>query len=272
MFPAPPTVTQTYNIKDLSAAPQYALRFTNTLTGDTTSIYPGNCCNLKIGGLLKQCVIHHVTPGFITATIQMSDNLYVDKPILMFNYSLLSEIPHPVDLIASRLVPGAHVGVKYNFEGEIYYGVVMHVEPIARGVHVQFENGHCEKFTKETFSPENKLKGDWFFVSPFILMCQSYGTIDPCNHVQMESLTDITHMIHDNDNNIDQCDATAFPTATASIDATASIEATKIEPTDIFNESTDQYHDHKIFDFDFFLFDDDTIDEAIQNSDIMDYP
>ena len=259
MFSAPPTVTQTYNNKDLSATPQYVLRFTNTLTGDTTSMYPGNCCNLKIGGLLKQCTIHHITPGFITVTIQMSDNLYVDKPILMFNYSLLSEMPHPVDLIASNLEAGAHVAIKYNFEGEIYYGMILHVEPIAHGVHVQFEDGSREKFTKETFSPENKLKGDWFFVSPFILMCQTYGTMDPFNHVRMETLTDITHMIHDNDNNVEQCDATDAP----------KIDATQIEPMDTFNESTD-HDNHETFDFDFLIFDDNTINEAIQNSDIMD--
>ena len=263
-----PTVTKTYNTKDADASHQYALRFTNTLCGTTTCMYPGNSCYLNIGGLLKQCTIHHITPGFITVTIQMSDNLYVDKPILMFNYSLLSEMPHPVDLIASKLVVGAHVGVKYNYEGEIYYGMILHIEPIARGVHIQFENGQCEKFTEKTFSQQSKLKGGWCFVSPFTLMCQTYGALESPNHVQMESLTDITHMIHDN--NVDTTDAIDATVATQ-IDATdaTKIDATQIEPTDIFNESTD-HDDHETFDFDFLIFDENTIDEAIQNSDIMD--
>jgi hypothetical protein len=259
-----PSVTQTYNTKDRSAVPQYALRFVNTLCGTTTSIYPGNCCYLNIGGLLKSCIIHHITPGFITVTIQMSDNFYVDKPILMFNYSLLSEMPHPVDLVASKLVVGAYVGVKYNFEGEKYYGIILHIEPIARGVHVQFENGQCEKFSKQTFSQESKLKGGWCFVSPFTLICQTYSALDQPNHIQMESLTDITHMI--NDINVDAIDATDATDATKIIDAT---DATKIEPTDIVNESTN-HDEQETFDFDFLIFDENTIDEAIRNSDIMD--
>lgn len=265
-----PIVSRTYNIKNLSASHQYALRFTNTLCGLTTVVYPGNSCYLNIGNISKQCTIHHITPGFITVTIQMSNDLYVDQAILMYDYSLLVQMPHPVDLITSILAVGAYVGVKYDFEGEIYYGMITYIEPVARGVHIQFENGQCEKFTEETFSQGSKLKGGWCFVLPFTLMCQTYCASDSLNHVQIESLTDITHMIHDK--NTDAIDVTDAIDATK-IDAIqfGAIDATQIEPTDVFNYSTD-HDNHETFNFDLFLFNENTIDEAIQNHNIMDSP
>jgi len=168
-----PTVITTV-ITKANAETNYVLYFAGTMAGNDTLLYPSNACNILVDNLLKPAIIRCIKPGCVTVTIQMSPTLFVDRSILTYDHVLFSEMPHPVDINTRDLTPGAHVCVNYKMEGERYYGIVTHIEPIALGVHVQFEDGTEVKFSRATFSQKSKLKGDWFFVSPFVLMCHTY--------------------------------------------------------------------------------------------------
>lgn len=171
-------------------AKQHALCFQNQLTGEKTHIYPGNGCNIIIGGRLKGCILQNITPVSITVTVETNPGLFVDKDISPFDYSLLSVIAHPT-IGQQRLSPGTYVCVNYKSPGEKYYGIVAHVEPNARGVHVQFEDGQLTKFTKETFSDESRNNGSWCFVVPFVMLCQEFEGKTSKN---IQTTDDFAHM------------------------------------------------------------------------------
>ncbi len=48
---------------------------------------------------LLPCTIQHVTPGFVTVTIQVGPDVYIDQPILSSKFELLSAVTHNVDHI-----------------------------------------------------------------------------------------------------------------------------------------------------------------------------
>jgi len=168
---------------------QHALLF-DGLTAVRTLLYPGNACNIIMGDQLKACILQNITPTSITVTVKTNAELFIDKEISPFDYSLLSVIAHPM-IGQQQLSPGACVCVEYDSPGEKYYGIVDHVEPNARGVHVQFEDGQLTKFTKETFSDKSRNNGSWYFVVPFVMLCQEYeGTTS--KNIQM--VGDFPHM------------------------------------------------------------------------------
>tara|TARA_B110001450_G_scaffold108380_2_gene102551 strand:- start:886 stop:1617 length:732 start_codon:yes stop_codon:yes gene_type:complete len=162
----------------------------HALSIERTLLYPGNACNIQMGNQLKVCILHNITPASITVTVETNPGRFVDKDISRFDYSLLSVIAHPM-IGQQQLSPGSYVCVKYESPGEKYYGIVVHVEPNARGVHVQFEDGQVTKFTKETFSDESRNNGSWYFVVPFVMLCQEYEETTSKN-IQM--VGDFAHM------------------------------------------------------------------------------
>ena len=236
---APPTVTTT----ETTAEPCYALHFADTI-GNGTYLYPTNVCYILVDALLKPALILSITPGCVSVTIQLSPTLFVDKSILAFDHVFISEIPHPVEHSSHDLTPGAHVCVKYKMKGERYYGRVSNIEPIARGVHVQFEDGSEVKFSRETFNQKSKSKGGWFFVTPFVLLCHTYAAAEAHHH-----LHDATHTIINNPASLETSDAG---------DAGDAAMGDAIVP---FGKTDFPYLDS-------FQFDARTIDEAIYNSDI----
>jgi hypothetical protein len=244
---------------------QYIVSFMDKFTKQLTNMFPGNVCNIYIGGRLLPCIIQHVTPGFVTVTIQVGPDVYIDQPILSSKFELLSAVTHNVDHITTVLSVGAHIGMRHQYVGEKYFGIVVHIEPIAQGVHVRFENGDFVKFKKESFSPTSKSNGDWCFVAPFTLMCDTYGT-NPSSttHVKMNDLTDITHMIDTDTNN--------GVGAVAADDAKNS--DAKFFQENIFNATMVDAFEPIPMDqsagFDSFIFNEDTIDEACDNADLMD--
>lgn len=239
-----PTVITTV-ITKVNAETNCVLSFAGTMAGNKTLLYPSNVCNILVDNLLKPAIIRCIQHGRVTVMIQMTPTLFVDKSILTFDHVLFSEMPHPVDTNTRDLTPGAHVCVNYKMEGERYYGIVTHIEPIALGVHVQFEDGTEVKFSRATFSQKSKLKGDWYFVSPFVLMCHTYAAAEDYHK---------------------QCDADAeLGDADAELgdaDAELGDKNVPLDQTELF--------DIDPFDIDSFQFDESSIDEVINNSDIMD--
>ena len=243
---------------------QYVVSFMDKFTKQLTNMFPGNVCNIYIGGRLLPCTIQHVTPGFVTVTIQVGPDVYIDQPVLSSKFELLSAVTHNVDHITTMLSVGAHIGMRHQYVGEKYFGIVVYIEPVARGVHVRFENGDFVKFKKESFSPTSKSDGEWCFVAPFTLMCDTYGT-NPSSttHVKMNDLTDITHMI-DTNNGVGAVAADDANIFDANIFDATMEDASEPIPMDQSAGFDALAH------FDSFVFDEDTIDEACDNADLMD--
>ena len=251
---------------------QYVVSFMDKFTKQLTNMFPGNVCNIYIGGRLLPCTIQHVTPGFVTVTIQVGPDVYIDQPVLSSKFELLSAVTHNVDHITTVLSVGAHIGMQHQYVGEKYFGIVVYIEPVARGVHVRFENGDFVKFKKESFSPTSKSDGEWCFVDPFTLMCDTYrANASTMTHVEMDNFTDISYLIDTAATNtvvvneVDAVDANIFD---ANIfDATMEDAS---EPIDMDQSAGFDALAH----FDSFVFDEAIVDEACNNADLMDelYP
>ena len=247
---------------------QNVLSFMNPFNKRITNMFPGNVCNIYLGGRLLPCTIQYVSHGFVTLTIQVGPDIYIDQPILFNNFEKLSAMVHNVDHITTVLSVGAFVGMRHQYIGEIYFGIVVHIEPIAHGVHVRFENGDFVKYKSETFSPTSKVNGEWCFVDPFILMCDTYrANASTMTHVEMDNFTDISYLIDTAATNtvvvneVDAVDANIFD---ANIfDATMEDAS---EPIDMDQSAGFDALAH----FDSFVFDEAIVDEACNNADLMD--
>tara|TARA_B110000091_G_C13743861_1_gene444562 strand:+ start:187 stop:1017 length:831 start_codon:yes stop_codon:yes gene_type:complete len=259
-------VIQAHDTNDTTRK-QNVLSFMNPFTKIITNMFPGNVCNIFIGGCLLPCTIQYVSLGFVTVTIQVSPDVYIDKPILFNNFEKLSAMVHNVDHMTTVLSVGAFVGMRHQYVGEIYFGIVVHIEPINHGVHVRFENGDFVKYKKETFSPTSKVNGEWCFVEPFTLMCDTYkANASTMNHMEMDNYTDISCLINTTATNTVVGAVDAVDAVDANIFDANIVDATTSEPIDIDQSAAFD----ALADFDSFVFDESIVDEACNNADLMD--